>query len=215
MRWLKTSLLFFVAFLLFSIPVTLGNLSSLDRQLTVSLQSSLPRVLDTPLSLLSLLGSFEVTSLILVFILYKLKLKKSLAIIFIFGLGMGLELLGKSFLNHPGPPNIYFRYSLDLLFPSAHVQTGHSYPSGHSYRTAFITLLLIYLTYASKNLKTTLKKPLSLFFGLALLLMLVSRVSLGEHWTTDVIGGLLLGISFASFSIYLTGAGFLRPNRVK
>lgn len=212
---LKWGIVFFFAFLLFSLPVTFGIFSDLDRQITISLQSILSQSLDVSLSLLSLLGSFEITSLILIFIVYKLKLKKSLIVLFIFGLGMGLELLGKTFLYHPGPPNIYFRYSLDVLFPSAYVQTGHSYPSGHSYRTAFITLLLIFLASASIRLKPRTKKLLSFFLILILLLMLVSRVSLGEHWTTDVIGGLLLGSSFASFSVFLMGTGFLRSNQVK
>ena len=30
--------------------------------------------------------------------------------------------------------------------------------------------------------------------------VLISRISLGEHWTTDVIGGGLLGASFAFLS---------------
>lgn len=205
---LKWGIVLFFAFLLFSIPVSLGTFASLDRQFTITLQSLLTKSLDMPLSLLSLLGSFEITSLILIFIVYKLKLKKSLIVLFIFGLGMGLELLGKTFLYHPGPPNIYFRYSLDVLFPSAYVQTGHSYPSGHSYRTAFIILLMIFLTFASKKLKVSTQKSISIILGLILFLMLISRVSLGEHWTTDVVGGLLLGASFASFSIHFTEKSF-------
>ena len=160
--------------------------------------------LDTPLSIFSLLGSFEVTSLILIVILTKLKLKKGLIVLFVFGLGMGVELIGKIFLYHPGPPNIFFRYSLDVLFPSAYVQTGHSYPSGHSYRTAFLTLLLIYLTNVSKNLKSSAKKALSLSLRLTLLLMLVSRVSLGEHWATDVVHIFAAGVNF-----------FVRRNNIK
>jgi undecaprenyl-diphosphatase len=212
---LKWGIILFFAFLLFTIPVSLGTFAELDRQLTITLQSLLTKSLDMPLSLLSLLGSFEVTSLILIFVVYKLKLKKSLIVLFIFGLGMGLELLGKTYIYHPGPPNIYFRYSLDVLFPSAYVQTGHSYPSGHSYRTTFITLLLIFLSAASTKLKHAVKKHLSFSLVLVLLLMLISRVSLGEHWTTDVVGGLLLGASFASLSVFLIRTGFLRSNQVK
>lgn len=211
----KKSLLFLVAFIIFSVPVALGIFNELDRLITLTLQSWLTTTLDLPLSLFSLLGSFEITSLILLAALTKLGIKKSLLVLTIFVLGIGLELLGKIFLFHPGPPPAFFRYSLDILFPSAYVQTGHSFPSGHSYRTAFLTLLLSYLTSQSKKLAPLIKRRLTLFLFLILTTMLVSRVSLGEHWTTDVIGGLLLGFSFAYFSIYLLGGGFSRLNLLK
>ena len=212
---LKWGFIFLLAFALFSIPVTLGTFNGLDQNTTVSLQNLFTVSLDTPLSLFSLLGSFEISTLILVFVLAKLGPKKSLIVLTVFFLGIGLELLGKIFLYHPGPPSLFFRYNLGFYFPSGAIQTGHSYPSGHSYRTAFLTYLLIYLLRTGKRLKPGVKKWLSVSLLLILLIMLVSRISLGEHWTTDVIGGLLLGASFASFSIYLIQTGFLRPNRVK
>jgi len=212
---LKWALIFFLAFVLFTIPVALGLFTSLDQNTTVALQNFFAVSFDTPLSFFSLLGSFELTTLILVFALAKLGLKKSLVVLTIFFLGIGLELLGKIFLFHPGPPSLFFRYNLGFYFPSGIIQTGHSYPSGHSYRTAFLTLLLAYLIAGSKKLSPKTKTRLTFTLGLILFVMLVSRISLGEHWTTDVVGGLLLGASFASFSTYLIRTGNLTPNRVK
>ncbi|MFZ2202290.1 MAG: phosphatase PAP2 family protein [Microgenomates group bacterium] len=212
---LKWALIFFLAFAIFSIPVALGTFNSLDQNTTVSLQNWFTVSFDTPLSFFSLLGSFEITTLILVIVLAKLGLKKSLIVLTVFFSGVGLELLGKIFLYHPGPPSLFLRYNLGFYFMSGIVQTGHSYPSGHSYRTAFIAFLLIYLIQTAKKLQPNAKKWLTASLLLILLTMLISRISLGEHWTTDVIGGLLLGTSFASFSIYLIRTGFLPSNRVK
>lgn len=212
---LKWAIVLFSVFVLFSLPVAFGIFTGLDQSATVFLQGLFSAALDTPLSLFSLLGSFEVTTLILIFVLARLGLKNSLIVLTVFLLGIGLELLGKIFLSHPGPPTAFFRYSLDIIFPSAYVQTGNSFPSGHSYRTAFLTYLLTYLLQTDKKLKQNIKKWLSTSLPLILLTMFISRISLGEHWTTDVIGGALLGFSLASFSIYLLGSGLLQSNRVK
>lgn len=118
----------------------------------------------------------------------------------IFGFGMVLELIGKSFITHPSPENIYFRYSLPVYFPSGSVQTGYSYPSGHSYRSAFLAVFVSYLISRSQKLSQTAKRYLYFSIYAGLVVMLFSRVSLGEHWASDVIGGTLLGISFAYLS---------------
>ena len=211
MKPLKWAIVSLSVFLIFSVMVVAGVYAQTDQIITITIQKYLTKSLDTPLSALSLLGSVEVTGLVLLTTLFFLKFRRGLIALFMFAFGTGIELLGKIFLYHPGPPNIFFRYNLDVLFPSAYVQTGHSFPSGHSFRTAFLALLVSYLIYQSKKLSSQSKKILSFLCFLFLFLMLISRVSLGEHWTTDVIGGLLLGISFSSFTIYILEKKALHP----
>ena len=201
MKAKKLSFLFLGAFLIFSVLVISGIFSQTDQFVTTTIQNYLTKAFDTPLSFLSLLGAFEFSGLFLLIVLFFQKLHRSLIVLFMFGLGMGIELLGKIFLYHPGPPKIFFRYNLDVLFPSAYIQTGHSFPSGHSYRTAFLTLLISYLIFQSKKLSLRSKKLLTAMSFVFLFLMLVSRVSLGEHWTTDVIGGLFLGLGLGWLAI--------------
>lgn len=203
MKSLKPAVISLGLFLIFSVLVISGIFTQTDQFITVTIQNYLAKALDTPLSFLSLLGTFEITTLFLIIVLFFLKLRRSLIVLFMFGLGMGVELLGKVFLYHPGPPKTFFRYNLHIIFPSGYVQTGHSFPSGHSFRTAFLALLISYLIFQSKKLSTKTKKLLTALSFLLLFLMLVSRVSLGEHWTTDVIGGLFLGLGLGYLSIFL------------
>lgn len=201
MKSLKSAVISLGLFLIFSGLVISGIFTQADQFITTAIQNNLTKAFDTPLSFLSLLGAFEVTTLFLVIVLFFQKLRRSLTILFMFGLGMGIELLGKIFLYHPGPPKTFLRYNLDIFFPSGYVQTGHSFPSGHSFRTTFLALLFSYLVFQSKKLSLKSKKLLTIVCFIFLFLMLVSRVSLGEHWTTDVIGGLFLGLGLGWLAI--------------
>lgn len=79
-------------------------------------------------------------------------------------------------------------------------QGGLSYPSGHSMVTMTFYMTLAYLV--SINLKDKSKKKwIYLFTYTMIILMGISRLYLGVHWPTDVIGGYLIGYVFFYISI--------------
>ena len=71
-----------------------------------------------------------------------------------------------------------------------HLPMLNSYPSGHMFRFAFIALL------AARFLTEGKHKRMGANFAAALIIacvvMALTRVYIGDHWASDVIGALLL-----------------------
>lgn len=196
------AIVFLVIFLFFSYAVRLNLFNEWDVQTITYVQKIFPVPFDTFFSLLSLLGSFEIMGAFLFLVLLFHRKFKYEVISFTFFISAHvIEFFGKAFLYHPGPPHQFFRYNIGFLFPSAFVQPGSSYPSGHSLRIVFLSVILSYLTLHTKGLDKTKRYIALIFIGVFTFLMLLSRISLGEHWTTDVVGGSIFGASMAFFTL--------------
>lgn len=191
------SLFFISAFTYFSYTVAKEKWTKVDFDTTVLLQDNLPRLVDPLFSYFSLAGSLEVTwgFCLLMFFYWIFKRRWGA-----FGWMMvipasALEIFGKLILYHPAPPLLFHRTTLPTQLPSFYVHTDFSYPSGHMTRTIFIATIFFCLVLNSadnfyiKFVKLLLLAAIAFIMGL-------SRVYLGEHWTTDVVGGALLGIGF-------------------
>lgn len=105
------------------------------------------------------------------------------------GLAMGLTTLVSAFTSDI--LKIFFSRTRPDLVTPLDLVSSPAFPSGHANNAAVVYILFIMLVPQARH-------P---FWQLAAAVMIVvtglSRIMLGVHWPTDVIGGWMLGISFA------------------
>lgn len=108
-----------------------------------------------------------------------------------------LSSLGSWLLNY-GLKQIFQRTRpLDFILVK---QGGLSYPSGHSMVTMSMYLTIAFLLSQRYRDKKNIIYTISIIF---ILLMGLSRMFLGVHWPTDIIGGYIAGYLFFVFYINL------------
>ncbi|HMJ38781.1 MAG TPA: phosphatase PAP2 family protein [Verrucomicrobiae bacterium] len=104
----------------------------------------------------------------------------------------GIYTLTAMFINRPRP-------SADLVHVIRHTGAS-SYPSGH---VAFFSwfLILLILCLAVGRLPKAIVAGLWVIAGLVLISVCIGRIYLGEHWPSDIVGGLALGLGWTSLAL--------------
>lgn len=114
-------------------------------------------------------------------------------LILVAGLSSSLNIPLKVAINRPRPAADMVRVFID--------ETGNGFPSGHALFAAVVLGLLAY--FVGTNLRKRSLRILSLFSLLVLILLVgASRVYLGAHWPSDVMGGYLFGALFIAVLIW-------------
>lgn len=100
----------------------------------------------------------------------------------------------KILINRPRPP----AELVDVFV----AETGKSFPSGHAFLAVVVLGMIAYLLVAHQT-KHYLKMLTASVFIVLILWVGASRIYLGAHWMSDVIGGYVIGSLFLALEIWL------------
>jgi undecaprenyl-diphosphatase len=177
-----------LAFVALSVLVALGVARAADREILDLAQSVASYPLDVVASLVTLLGEFEITgtvALVLALVGWRRDGIRGLVPLLLF-VGVALEVGLKYCLPHSNPPPGVAR-GLQLLPLLPRIASPYSFPSGHVLRTTFLVALI------------GERRPRWRALCWALVVVMAgTRLYLNEHWLSDVVGGLLLGLTLAA-----------------
>ena len=145
--------------------------------------------------LITYMGSFVGIGLLFLIIFLKDK-KLGLIYLLISVFSAIINYLIKSLINRPRP---YVSYTEIKNYLQA---MGSSMPSSHSMIMGIFLIFSVYVITKFIN-KNTLSKLTKIIVGIITILVLISRMVLGQHYITDIIVGFLCGIFIATMSIWL------------
>ncbi len=101
----------------------------------------------------------------------------------------------KLMIDRPRPP-------VDLVGIVNQHHQNLGFPSGHTFQAVMLFGFLIFI--ASVIVKRTwLRRTVQILLGLLILAISISRIYLGEHWPSDVLGSYVIGGFFLTLLIWL------------
>jgi undecaprenyl-diphosphatase len=194
-RWLgPTALVVFALFAIDTLLVVTNSLRSIDVPLTTFIQSINWGPVDLLLKPINatagvwqvLLG---VTAVVVLFVVER----RAGWLMAIGSISSLLDNVIKLAISRQRPPADL----VHILNPT----TGYSFPSGHA---VFFTWMSFMLAFSlAPRVNPRLRPVLWIFAGVVILLTCIARVWDGVHWPSDVIGGVLLGLGWSAFVLWL------------
>lgn len=113
-----------------------------------------------------------------------------------YGIGVLLNYILKVIINRPRP------YEVDASIVNALEAFGQSMPSGHTLSATIICTFIVFgVYYFSKNKHLTIAS--AVLSGLFLVLTIISRMYLGQHYISDCIVGLVTAFVYSVLGIFI------------
>lgn len=185
------------AFILIATSVLFKATMKEDLLLYYLLISIKNNILLSVATLLSFLGSFKGLIVVSFFLVFILKSNKQRIFLF-------LDLIGSGLIINI-TKNIFLR---ERPIIGQNLLADYSFPSGHTFIAISFYGFLLYLVMKDKKVSyRKLKEGLLLFLIITIPL---SRLILGVHYLTDVLGGITLGLAYLFFLIIMYENNFLK-----
>lgn len=185
------------AFILIATAVLFKATMKEDLLLYYLLISIKNNILLSVATLLSFLGSIKGLIVVSFFLVFILKSNKQRIFLF-------LDLIGSGLIINI-TKNIFLR---ERPIIGQNLLADYSFPSGHTFIAITFYGFLLYLVMKDKKVSyRKLKEGVLLFLIITIPL---SRLILGVHYLTDVLGGITLGLAYLFFLIIMYESNFLK-----
>ncbi len=184
-------LLLLASFIILTGLIAQHPIPNIDIQISELLQKHHSEFADKLMLTISLFGELPWSLLLVVLvsaIFFTLKLRRESYYILCILL-TGLVILGvKNIVNRPRPSADYVRL--------VEINRFQSFPSGHVMSYIVFFGFMIILMKTIKNVNQKLRNFINFFSIVLIITIPFSRIYLGAHWFTDILGGFLLGLMY-------------------
>lgn len=188
------SVILFIAFVILAIFVGNNPVNDFDIGISRFVQQFHNPVLDKVMIWISAFGniSIAVASVVMTTLLFFIFKYKREALFVLATSLTGLITLSLKFLfSRPRPTNEY----VTLI----ETYKNHSFPSGHTLSYVVFFGFIIFLMRQLKSIPSYLRNIISSFSYFMFIVGPISRIYLGAHWFTDIVGGLLIGLLYLQY----------------
>lgn len=184
-----------LVFILLSVFIKLDLTISFDNAIYELLTLNMSNLVTNFYKVITFLGSTEFIIFLCIFflILFIILKKKN------YGLLICCVLIISTIMNNL-LKIIFARERPDVI--KLVIEDSYSFPSGHTMAAASMYGILMFLVLKS-NMNKRLKILLSIILGIIPVLVALSRVYLGAHYITDIMGAFLVSIILLLIEIYI------------